>query len=179
MRSARCPIRISGSSNGASQTGKSEYKGVDVGLDKRFAQGYSFGISYTLGDSQDNTAEHLAAQGSQSFPQDSRDLSNWYGPSDYDVRHRFGTNFVVELPFGDHWLARDWIVSGIFAWRSGRPYMIRQANNNVGINMTGLPNEVSDPEGPETVEQWFNTAAFQPVSNGIFGNVPRNRLRGS
>jgi hypothetical protein len=161
-----------------SQTGKSEYKGVDIGLDKRFAQGYSFGISYTLGDSQDNTAEHLAAQGSQSFPQDSRDLSNWYGPSDYDVRHRFGTNFVVELPFGNHWLARDWIVSGIFAWRSGRPYMIRQANNNVGINMTGLPNQVGEPEGPETIEQWFNTAAFQPVSNGVFGNVVRNRLRG-
>jgi hypothetical protein len=161
-----------------SQTGKSEYKGLEVGVDKRFSQGYSFGVSYTLGDSKDNTSEHLSTQGSASFPQNSRDLSAWYGPSDYDVRHRFGTNFVVELPLGQHWLARGWIVSGIFAWRSGRPYMITQGNNNVGLGMTGLPNEVGDPQGPETVEEWFNKAAFQAVPNGTFGNVLRNRLRG-
>ncbi len=161
-----------------SQTGKSEYKGVDVGVEKRFAQGYSFGASYTLGDSKDNTSEHLSTQGSASFPQNSRDLTTWYGPSDYDVRHRFGTNFVVELPLGQHWLARDWVVSGIFAWRSGRPYMITQGNNNVGLGMTGLPNQTGSPEGPETVEQWFTTTAFQAVPNGTFGNVVRNRLRG-
>src|SRR5207244_7832214 len=34
--------------------GKSEYKGVDLGVEKRFASGYGFGVSYTLGDSKDN-----------------------------------------------------------------------------------------------------------------------------
>ena len=31
------------------QNGESKYKGIDVGLEKRFAHGYSFGASYTLG----------------------------------------------------------------------------------------------------------------------------------
>ena len=160
------------------QNGRSEYKGIDLGIERRFANGYAFGVSYTLGDSKDNTSEHLTTQGSNSFPQNSRDLEAWWGPSDYDVRHRLTTNFVVELPLGQHWLARDWVVSGIYAWRSGRPFTVNQSGNNVGQNMTGLPNQVGDPDGPETVEQWFNTTAFQAVPSGTFGNERRNGLRG-
>ena len=63
-------------------------------------------------------------------------------------------------------------------WRSGRPFTVNQSGNNVGTNMTGLPNLVGDPDGPETVDQWFNPAAFQAVPSGVFGNELRNRLRG-
>jgi hypothetical protein len=95
---------------------------------------------------------------------------------------------VAELPFGkDRKWARTgpgaallggWTVSGIYAVRSGRPFTVNQSNNNVGQNMTGLPNKVGDPKGAETVEQWFNPAAFQAVTSGTFGNEQRNRLRG-
>jgi hypothetical protein len=44
--------------------------------------------------------------------------------------------------------------------------------------MTGLPNLVGDASGPKTVDQWFNTAAFQAVTSGTFGNELRNRLTG-
>jgi Carboxypeptidase regulatory-like domain/TonB dependent receptor/TonB-dependent Receptor Plug Domain len=160
------------------QNGKSRYKGLDLGLEKRFAQGYAFGVSYTIGDSKDDTSEQLTTQGSNAFPQNSRDFSAWYGPSDYDVRHRFTTNFVVDLPFAQNAFVRDWSVSGVWAWRSGRPFTVNQGGNNVGTNMTGLPNLVGDPQGPETVDQWFNTSAFQAVTSGTFGNELRNRLRG-
>jgi hypothetical protein len=160
------------------QDGKSSYKGVDAGLEKRFAKGYAFGVAYTLGNSQDNTSEQLTTQGSNAFPQNSRDVSSWYGPSDYDVRHRFTTNFVVNLPLGNNPFLRDWVYSGIYAWRSGRPFTVNQSNNNVGTNMTGLPNAVGDTDGPKTVDQWFNIGAFQPVTSGTFGNEQRNQLRG-
>jgi hypothetical protein len=161
------------------QNGKSEYKGIDLGVEKRLSRGYAFGASYTLGDSQDNTSEHLATQGSNSFPQNSRDfLASWYGPSDFDVRHRFVANFVWDLPLGQSVAGRDWTVSGIYTKRSGRPFTVNQSNNNVGTNMYGLPNLVGNVEGPETVDQWFNIAAFQTVTSGTFGNEPRNALRG-
>src|SRR6185503_2228159 len=35
-----------------------------------------------------------------------------------------------------------------------------------------------DGEGPETVDQWFDPTAFQPVPSGTFGDEPRNSLRG-
>jgi hypothetical protein len=170
------------------QDGKSEYKGIDFGLEKRFSHGYGLGLSYTLGDSKDNTSEQLTTQGSSSFPQDSRDFSGWYGPSDYDVRHRLTVNFVAELPFGRNkkWaqsgvgaaLLGDWTVSGIFAARSGRPFTVNQSSNNVGQSMTGLPDQKGDATGAQTVEQWFDPSAFSPVASGVFGNEQRNGLRG-
>ncbi len=162
------------------QNGTSEYKGVDLGLEKRFARGYAFGVSYTVGKSEDNSSEQLTTQGSNAFPQNARDFDSWFGPSDYDVRHRFTANFVWQLPLGSNPVARDWTLSGIYTKRSGRPFTVNQANNNVGTNMTGLPNVTGDPAapGPETVDQWFNIASFTPVASGTFGNELRNRLTG-
>jgi hypothetical protein len=161
-----------------SQHGESTYKGIDAGVEKRFSRGYAFGVAYTLGDSKDDTSEHLSTQGSNSFPQNSRDLDAWYGPSDYDVRHRLSTNFVLNLPLGDNSFARDWVASGVYSVRSGRAFTVNQSNNNVGQSMTGLPDQTGDPDGPKTVDEWFNPAAFTPVPSGVFGNEKRNSLRG-
>jgi outer membrane receptor protein involved in Fe transport len=161
-----------------SDNGKAEYKGLDLGLERRFQHGLAFGLAYTLGKSQDNASEQLTTQGSNAFPQNSRDFTNWYGPSDYDVRHRFSANFVWALPLGNNIVARDWTVSGIYTAHTGHPFTVNQSNNNVGTNMTGLPNVIGDTNGPQTVAQWFNTAAFQAVPSGTFGNEQRNRLTG-
>ncbi len=181
------------------QDAKSDYKGVDLGIERRFSKGFGFGVAYTLGESKDNASEQLSTQGSNAFPQNSRDFSNWYGYSDYDVRHRLAVNFVAELPFGKgkKWaqdgfgaaLLGDWTLSGIYTFRSGRPFTVNQSGNNVGTNMTGLPNQIGDPDtgvdrscNSETdcaaVVKWFNPAAFQAVVSGNFGNEQRNQLRG-
>ncbi len=181
------------------QDAKSDYKGVDFGIERRFSKGYGFGVAYTLGQSKDNASEQLSTQGSNAFPQNARDFSGWYGYSDYDVRHRVAVNYVIELPFGKgkKWatdgfgatLLGDWTLSGIFTFRSGRPYTVNQSGNNVGTNMTGLPNQIGDPEtgvdrscNSETdcaaVVKWFNPSAFQAVVSGNFGNEQRNQLRG-
>lgn len=169
------------------QKGESNYKGMELGLRKRMSQGYSVGFGYTLSESRDWGAEHLGAQGSPSFPQDARNLEAWEGPSDYDTRHRFGGNFIVELPFGEGkpWASSGvssailggWTVSSIYAFGSGRPFTVRQGTNDVDQNMTGMPNLVGDPKGPQTIDQWFNTAAFRPSPTGTFGNAGRNILR--
>ncbi|HKB10566.1 MAG TPA: carboxypeptidase regulatory-like domain-containing protein [Vicinamibacterales bacterium] len=160
--------------------GRSEYKGLDIGLEKRYARNYAFGIAYTLGKAQDNASEQLATQGSSAFPQNARDFESWYGPSDYDVRQRFSANFVWGLPLGTNPIARDWTVSGIYSAHTGRPFTVLQGSNNVGTNMTGLPNVSGDPaaSGPKTVDKWFDTTAFTAVSSGAFGNELRNRLTG-
>jgi hypothetical protein len=163
-----------------SDNGRSVYKGIDVGLEKRYAHGYAFGVAYTLGKSEDNASEQLTTQGSNAFPQNARDFESWFGPSDYDVRHRFSTNFVWALPLGNNPIARDWTVSGIYSAHTGHPFTVTQSSNNVGTNMTGLPNVSGDPAaaGPKTVDKWFDTTAFTLVPSGTFGNELRNRLYG-
>src|SRR5262249_30860343 len=163
-----------------SDNGRSEYKGVDIGLERRFARGYAFGVAYTLGKSEDNASEQLTTQGSNAFPQNQNDFDSWFGPSDYDVRHRFSANFVWNLPLGTNPIAKDWTLSGIYTAHTGHPFTVNQSNSNVGTNMTGLPNVTGDPAapGPATVDQWFNTSAFTAVPSGVFGNELRNRLTG-
>jgi len=120
----------------------------------------------------------LTTQGSNAFPQNARDFTNWWGPSDYDVRHRFSANFVWALPLGANVVARDWTVSGIYTAHTGHPFTVNQSGNNVGTSMTGLPNMIGDPTGAQTVDQWFNVSAFQAVPSGVFGNEQRNQLTG-
>jgi outer membrane receptor protein involved in Fe transport len=167
-------------------TGEGNYKGLDLSFEKRFARGYSYRASYTLSEARDQAPEHLNAASGR--PQNGRDLESWEGPSDFDIRHRLVANFIVELPFGpgkamlqDGVASRilgGWLVSGIYSARSGRPLTISQNNNNVGTGAEGLPNLVGDPEGPKTVEQWYNKAAFELVPSGTFGNAGRNIVRG-
>ena len=167
-------------------TGEANYKGMDLSFEKRLSNGYSYRASYTLGSARDQAPEHLNASSGRA--QNGRDLESWEGPSDFDIRHRVVANFIAELPFGEgkpflqdglgkHILG-GWLVSGIYSARTGRAFTVTQGNNNVGADQTGLPNLTGDPEGPETVEQWFNTAAFTQVPSGVFGNAGRNTLRG-
>ncbi|MFN2444564.1 MAG: TonB-dependent receptor domain-containing protein [Vicinamibacterales bacterium] len=167
-------------------TGTGNYKGLDISFEKRFSQGYSYRASYTLSETRDQAPEHLNAASGR--PQNGRDLESWEGPSDFDIRHRVVANFIAELPFGrgkpmlqdgiaSHILG-GWLLSGIYSARTGRPLTISQSTNNVGPGAEGLPNLVGDPEGPQTVEEWFNKAAFQVVPSGTFGNAGRNILRG-
>lgn len=71
---------------------------------RRRSTGASVAVSrravYTYYKSLDNSFEHLTGGGSNSFPQDARNYNSWYGPSDFDVRHRFVINGIWELPFG-------------------------------------------------------------------------------
>ena len=165
-------------------SGEGRYRGMDVSFEKRFARGYSYRASYTLGDSVDQAPEHLAA--SSGRPQNSNDLEAWRGPSDFDIRHRIVGDFIVELPFGQDkkWVQGgigaavlgDWTVSGIYTWRSGRPYTVTQGSLE---GAAWVPNRIGDGalDNPDFTK-WFDPAAFQRVGNGVFGDAGRNILRG-
>ena len=160
------------------QNGTSSYDGVDLGLQRGFRQRFLLGATYTLGNARDEAPEALTTAGSSAFPQDSRDVAAWRGPSDFDVRHRFTACVALRLPLGENMFLRDWIVSGVHVARSGLPFTVVQSSNDVGQLMTGLPDVTGDPRGSKTIDRWFNTAAFTPVPSGVFGNERRNQLRG-
>ena len=135
--------------------GEANYKGVDLSFEKRFSDGYGYRASYTIGEARDQAPEHLNASSGRA--QNTRDLESWEGPSDFDIRHRFVANFIVELPFGEgkpmlqdgvaEQILGGWLVSGIYSARSGRAFTVTQGNNNVGADQTGMPNLTGDPQG--------------------------------
>jgi hypothetical protein len=163
--------------------GESRYYGLDIAAEKRLSGGYSYRVAYTVSDFRDQAPEHLAQTSGR--PQNTNDLEAWEGPSDLHVRHRLVGNFVAELPFGEGKpylqeglggaILGGWTVSGIYTARSGRPFTVTQGSLEGAL---WLPNETGDPEGDETVDSWFNVAAFTRVPAGTFGNAGRNSLIG-
>ncbi|MBA3692105.1 MAG: TonB-dependent receptor [Acidobacteria bacterium] len=173
--------------------GISRYNALETTLDKRFSNGYTVRAVYTFSNSKDNSGEHLTSGGSSSFPDNARDLSNWYGPSDFDVRHRFVVNGIWELPFGKNRaflnegigaaILGGWTLTGSLNVRSGRPFTVTQSGDplRLGGLSTTLADLVGDPTvANPTVDGFFNTAAFQTLNSSTlrFGNQPRNSLRG-
>jgi hypothetical protein len=149
-------------------------------------------VGYTLSKSEDNGSGIRVLNGDALFPQNSNCFECEWGPSIFDVRHRLVTSWLYELPFGrDKPWARDgvaaallggWQISAIVSKSSGFP---RDAAVGADVPNTGAgtyrPNLVSgqDPnDGPQTIAQWFNTAAFSRPDAFTYGNAGRNIVRG-
>ncbi len=135
---------------------------------------------------------YTANSGWQGF-MNNHDIRRDRGPSDYDVDHRSVTSFVVGLPVGrgqrflggasgvTEALLGGWQISGIVTFQGGFPYGIRAEDAGGYLdtaanraNLVGDPN----PDGfTPTVEEWFNTAAFEQPSAGHFGDTGRKVLR--
>jgi hypothetical protein len=154
-------------------SGFSSYHALWVSATKRLARGLQFDASYTWSKSLDTNSLN-----SSGFAvQDSYDIPNQYGPSDFDARHRFVLSATYQLPFNGHVLTRDWQVAGVIQSQSGNPINIVTSNST----LNGTPNTVRpDVAGPVrlvgSVDEWFDTSAFVAVNR--FGNLGRNALVG-
>ena len=156
--------------------GKTWYSSVQAGLNKRFSQGYTFGVSYTWSHWEQAT-EYLNAQD----PEPTRMIS------DLDVTHRLAVSAVVELPFGrgkrfgsDVSAVADgfiggWQIQGVYTYQSGFP---------IAFGTDGFYNG-SDPEngsdialGSTSTTKWINTDVFTSILNGTSTNAtPVDHLR--
>lgn len=178
--------------NWQTSEGHSILHAVTLTARRRQFKGLSFGGSYTLGKSQDNTT---ATGGGATVAQDDKNLEAEWGLSSFDRRHQISADFTYELPFGPNkpffnnggfWagLASDWTVSGNFSDNSGSPLTVRVTgavadvargtNGTLRADYNGQPIALSNP----TIDQFFNTAAFSIPAAGTFGNSPRNIVIG-
>jgi hypothetical protein len=112
------------------------YHGMQINFRKRMSHGTQFDFNYTLSKSID-----LASDAERITPWSGLggQVINSWSPkqlravSDYDARHQFNANWIVELPFGKgKAIGRDahgvleavvggWQLSGLFRWTSGFP----------------------------------------------------------
>jgi outer membrane receptor for ferrienterochelin and colicin len=74
--------------------GHSEYKALQVGVEKRFSNRYSVQLAYTLADSKTNAHSH------QSLVSNAYDLDYDYGSANDDVTHTLNAAGLVEIPWG-------------------------------------------------------------------------------
>ena len=72
--------------------GKSLYRGMTLGLRKRFANGHQFEVNYVLAKDEDDDSNERDPFVDYSF--NVHDLSLDYGPSARDVRHKFNVRLL-------------------------------------------------------------------------------------
>jgi hypothetical protein len=178
--SASSPILPGSSLGNISQnesSGNSSYNALWVTAEKRLSRGLQFNASYTWSKSIDYNS--LSSQ--NTIVQNSYDLRNSRGLSDFDARHRFVISTIYALPFHGERLVDGWQLGGIVQAQSGNPVnIITSISTFNGVANTLRP----DVTGPITYlnspDRWFDTSVFvnptSPVTH--FGSLGRNVVIG-
>src|SRR5262249_36366979 len=114
---------------------------------KRFRRGVQFSSNFTLAKAIDNgqsSTTFFANFPNGPFPYDSNDRRSEKGPSIFDIRRRWVTNFLLAPSVNAltdnraaHLLFNDWKLGGILTLGSGRPLSGNISGNLNNIN--GLP----------------------------------------
>jgi carboxypeptidase family protein len=156
-------------------TGRSTYTALWATLTRRLTHGLRVDGSYTLSASHDFNS--LSSPPTRVTVQDSYNLRDSLGPSDFDARHRFVLRATYDLPWrGNAWI-EGWRLAGAVQGQSGNPINIVTNSSTV----TGTANTVRpDVTGPIRIigqpDQWFDTSVFAVVNR--FGTLPRNAVVG-
>jgi len=131
---------------------EAEYKAIVLKGRKRFSNGWMLDASYTWSEAEDNDSNERSVSSSSAYPEDQFNLNGDWGPSNFDVQHKFVMSGSYQLPW-------DMMVSGIIYIRSGFPYsaMDGRDHNNDGYSR--------------------NERAVIETSPGVFYHYTRNTFR--
>jgi hypothetical protein len=150
----------------------SRYNALVLKVEKRFASSLGFQANYTFSKFLDNVIHSNV----YNFNAD-------WGRSQLMLAHRFVFSGVWETPFGtgrrflNHGVPAailgGWNIGAVVSLQSGLPFTVTMAQNLCNCFSAGAirPNVVADPHGAKTIQQWFNTSAFQSSGPYAFGNA--------
>jgi len=169
--------------NTLSSEARSNYNSLQISVE-RTATNFTFKVGYTYSKSLDDASGTGGSHGGP--PEDSRNLRIDYGPSDFDLRHRFTVSYAWRIPAPSGaaaWLQvllANWQLNGITTLQTGGPLNITLPFDNSGTgefrdrpDLVGDPHIAFNPTGP-----YLNPAAFAQPKPGTYGNLGRNVFYG-
>jgi hypothetical protein len=104
-----------------------------------------------------------------------------------DIPHSLVVSYIYEIPVGKgkklgagfnaatNAVLGGWQITGVSTFKSGFPVGVQGGSNNTGsFGGNQRPNLIGDPTVRHpTIQEWFNTSAFQQPVPFTFGNAPR------
>ena len=174
-------------------SGKSNYSGASIKLEKRLSNGLSFVSGYTWSKSIDNASAIRSHNGDTLFPQNSYNLAAEKALSSFHTSHRAVNSVLYQLPFGKgkrfmdaggvaNVLLGGWEFGTLLNIQTGFPLTITTGSDrsNIGAGFD-RPNNVAGRAATldgnaRTINRWFNIDAFTIQPLGTFGNVGRNTI---
>jgi Carboxypeptidase regulatory-like domain/TonB dependent receptor/TonB-dependent Receptor Plug Domain len=183
-------------------TGKSNYNAVQTSFRINGWHGVTSVLNYVYSKSLDNSSDGEDFEPNAAQPNDSTQPQLEYGPSNFNIPHRFTWNFSYDFPImGGSWkkLKNGWGINSILTLQSGQPFHL---NYNFQDDYSGSGNAFDRPDvvGPIVYHKRdpFNYLALSsfaiPCSVDVsvpssfasdctigtrhFGNLGRNSLSG-
>jgi hypothetical protein len=171
--------------------GSSNYHSLQVEARSRYKHGYALTVAYTWSHSLDDVSDVFPIAGAPTLPQDSLNLRLERASSNFDIRHRFATSLIWDLPFYRktktgamaRWCG-GWQLASVFQAYTGQPFTINLPNDaNRDGNLTDRPATTDglvffDGHGRRRVAIANNRDIpnfFEPGRDGFVG---RNTVRG-
>ncbi len=171
----------------AENAGKSRYNSLQISAERRYRNGFKFGIAYTLGHSEDN------ASSKRDILFNNYDDTGFWGNSSFDRRHVLGFSYIYDLPFYKEQqgvvgkIAGGWQITGATFMRSGTPLWVTEGADIAGTgdtfgnpwNLNGDPKANANEQfsaGTSDQNFWFDKTLFSRPNDGTFGNGPRNNI---
>lgn len=163
----------------------SAYTSLQLSFEKRYSKGLYILSNWTWAHGLDNVGGDGGSNGP--IPQDPRNRRADWSSSNSDIRHRFNFAASYLLPFGQNlkgpakFIAGGWELGALNVWQSGLPFTVTVAGSpaNTGSGSRANPVPGADPNiSGQSINRWFNAAAFTTPPAFTWGTLGRNTLRG-
>jgi len=154
-----------------SSNGNSIYHALQLGVERRFADGVQIAGSYTWSRDLDSVSESLLVNANSgnrnltSVPVSQGGLKLDRGLSDYNRSHRLTITYIWDIPGPRRGVGKQalggWSIAGITTFQSGTPYTVQNGSdrNNDGFSDNDRP-DIGNPNAP------LNTRAVIALSSG-------------
>jgi hypothetical protein len=191
---AQRPFQPFGNIQATRSIGTENFNQMQLGLKKRFDNGFSFQAEYQFSKGLDTVP---TSGGPQRWQHPELDYGNSLGLA----RHWLTFNYVYELPFGkgrrflhsingvENAVLGGWQIAGISTYNTGRPFSVNFSQTGTGITgwwggradrVPGVSLTKGRSHSHDIVNgiPWFNTDAFAPPQPWQWGNSARDLLFG-
>jgi Carboxypeptidase regulatory-like domain len=166
--------------------GTGNYNALQVQLDKRYTNGFTYQVAYTWSKAQAEDDGWFGVEGT--VVQNPYDPGASRGNSGTNVPNVLSANALYELPIGagkrfstgnrfSDYVLGNWQLNSILTFRNGQPYTVTDGADIANIGNTGYEraNLVGNPNiGNKTRAEWFNTAAYAIPAQYTYGDGGRN-----
>ena len=170
--------------------GNLSYNALTFKVEKRFSKGLTFLSAYTWSKTIDNVDETLSNSGVGALKPWDRNLNR--GRSTTDLRHNYVVSASYELPIGKgksylnsnravDLVLGGWQLGGIVSLQTGLPFTVNSGGGITNAGGADRPNRIADgnlPAGQQSIDRWFDLAAFAVQPQFTYGNSGRNILDG-
>ncbi len=166
--------------------GTGNYNALQVQLDKRYTNGFTYQIAYTWSKAETEDDGWFGVEGQ--VVQNPYDPGASRGLAGANIPHVFTANGLYELPIGagkrfstnnrvGDYILGNWQFNGIFTFRNGQDYTVYDSADIANIGNTGYErgNLVGNPHlSTKTKAEWFNTGAWAIPAQYTYGDGGRN-----